>query len=108
VLDSLWYYRRETKADLRRDVTQQRRLHITGWEVNAPLLVGVVLAVALLDPGKPVPGTDWHPWMYLREIVQLCLVAISLWFGSKKVRDANLFTYGAIIEVVTLFVGIFI
>ena len=46
--------------------------------------------------------------MYLREIVQLCLVAISLWFGSQQVRDANLFTYGAIIEVAALFVGIFI
>ena len=49
-----------------------------GWQVNAPLLLGVVLAVALLDPSKPFPGTDWHPWMYLREVVQLCLVGISL------------------------------
>ncbi len=73
-----------------------------------PLLLGVVLAVALLDPGKPFPGTDWHPWMYLREVVQLGLVGISLWFGSREMRDANLFTYGAIIEVAALFVGIFI
>ena len=49
-----------------------------------PLLVGVVLAVALLDPSKPFPGTDWHPWLYLREIVQLGLVAISLWFGDRS------------------------
>ena len=46
--------------------------------------------------------------MYLREVVQLCLVAISLSFGSQQVRDANQFNYGAIIEVAALFIGIFI
>jgi Na+/H+ antiporter NhaD/arsenite permease-like protein len=107
-LDSLWYYRRETKVDIRRDVRNVRRIVISGWKLNAPLLLGVVLAVALLDPSKPFPGTEWHPWLYLREIVQLCLVAMSLGFGSPQVRDANLFTYGAIIEVAALFVGIFI
>src|SRR4051812_41272924 len=46
--------------------------------------------------------------MYFREIAQLCLVGLSLRFGAKHVRDANVFTYGAIIEVAALFVGIFI
>jgi Na+/H+ antiporter NhaD/arsenite permease-like protein len=46
--------------------------------------------------------------MYLREIVQLGLVAISLWWGDYRVRDENHFTFGAIIEVAALFVGIFI
>jgi Na+/H+ antiporter NhaD/arsenite permease-like protein len=108
LLDGLWYYRRESPADLRRDVTELRRLQISGWQVNAPLLVGVVLAVALLDPSKPLPGTDWHPWMYLREVVQLGLVAISLWWGDRRVRDANQFNYDAIVEVAALFSGIFI
>jgi Na+/H+ antiporter NhaD/arsenite permease-like protein len=108
VLDGLWHYPREKLGDLRRDVTQQRRLRISGWQVNAPLLVGVVLAVALLDPSKTVPGTDWHPWMYLREVVQLGLVAISLAWGNQQVRQANQFSYGAIVEVAALFSGIFI
>jgi Na+/H+ antiporter NhaD/arsenite permease-like protein len=108
LLDGLWFHRRESKADVQRDVQRTHRLKIAGWKVNAPLLLGVVLAVALLDPGKPFPGTDWHPWMYLREIVQLCLVGMSLWIGDHKIRDANLFTYGAIIEVAALFVGIFV
>ena len=60
------------------------------------------------DPSKPLPGTDWHPWMYLREMVQLCLVAASLQLGSRRVREENLFNYSAIIEVAALFVGIFI
>jgi Na+/H+ antiporter NhaD/arsenite permease-like protein len=108
LLDSLWFHRREARRDIERDVRIFHRLKIAGWQINAPLLLGVVLAVALLDPSKPIPGTDWHPWLYLREVAQLCLVGLSLWLGSRHVRDANLFTYGAIIEVAALFVGIFI
>ena len=46
--------------------------------------------------------------MYLREIVQLVLVAISLALGDRDVRQANNFNFGAIIEVAALFFGIFI
>jgi Na+/H+ antiporter NhaD/arsenite permease-like protein len=106
--DGLWHYPREKRTDVRRDVTQRRRLVISGWQVNVPLLVGVVFAVAMLDPSKAVPGTNWHPWMYLREIVQLGLVLASLWFGDQRVREANKFNYHAIVEVAALFSGIFI
>jgi Na+/H+ antiporter NhaD/arsenite permease-like protein len=108
LLDTLWYYRRETIADIKRDVERQRGLQFSGWQVNAPLLLSVVLAVGLLDPSRPVPGTAWHPWLYLREVVQLGLVAISLSLGNKQVRYANRFNYDAIIEVAAIFTGIFI
>jgi Na+/H+ antiporter NhaD/arsenite permease-like protein len=108
VLDRFWYYPHEAAADIRRDVTQQRQLQFSGWQLNAPLLAGVVLAVAILDPSKTLPGTNWHPWMYLREVVQLGLVAASLWLGSQKLREANQFNYHAIVEVAALFSGIFI
>ncbi|MCG8448051.1 MAG: sodium:proton antiporter, partial [Pirellulales bacterium] len=72
------------------------------------LLLGVVLAVALLDPNKAVPGTHWHAWMYLREVVQLSLVAVALYFGCKAIRAQNNFNYHAIVEVAALFFGIFI
>jgi len=108
LLDTMWHYPSETRADIQRDVTQRRRLKISGWQVNVPLLIGVVLAVALLDPSKKLPGTDWHPWIYLREIVQLALVFMSLWFGDEQVRHANRFNYHAIVEVAALFSGIFI
>jgi Na+/H+ antiporter NhaD/arsenite permease-like protein len=71
-------------------------------------LCGVVLSVALLDPGKAVPGTGWHPWAYLREAVQLGLVALSLRIGGGRTRRANRFDYAAIVEVAVLFLGIFI
>lgn len=106
--DQFIFYPRETKKDIQRDVKQTRRLKISGLALNGPLLLGVVFAVALLDPNKAIPGTDWHAWMFLREIVQLALVAAALYFGSRKLREKNQFNYHAIIEVAALFLGIFI
>jgi Na+/H+ antiporter NhaD/arsenite permease-like protein len=108
LLDTSWFHRREPAASLKRDIRQRRPLQISGWQLNAPLLLGVVLAVAFLDPTKAVPGTVWHSWIYLREVVQLGLVAISIGFGSHQIRVANRFNYGAIIEVAAVFSGIFI
>lgn len=108
VWDRFWFYPREQSRDLARDETEVRRLQLLGLWPNVPLLVGVVLGVALLDPSKTFPGTDWHPWLYLREVFQLGLVAFSLILGSDTVRRANGFNYHAIIEVAALFFGIFI
>jgi Na+/H+ antiporter NhaD/arsenite permease-like protein len=107
-VDQLYYYPHEELRDIQRDAMQIRRLRFRGLALNAPLLTGVVLAVALLDPSKTLPGTSWHPWMYLREVVQLGLVATSLWWGSEEIRNANSFNYHAILEVAALFFGIFI
>ena len=108
VFDHFFCYPHEKKADIVADETQVRRLKFSGIWPNALLLVGIILSVALLDPGKPLPGTDWHPWFYLREMVQLALVGISLLTGPATVRDANNFDYLAIVEVAALFIGIFI
>ncbi len=106
--DTLIAYPKESRSDIKRDETQVRGLKFEGLWPNVPLLVGVVLAAALLSPTKPFPGTEWYPWLFLREAVQLGLVAISLGLGSQRVRDENSFNYGAIIEVAALFIGIFI
>ncbi len=106
--DRYWCYPREKAADIARDETRRHRLRFSGVWPNALLLLGVILSVGLLDPGKAVPGTDWHPWMYLREMVQLALVGLSLAVGAGHARRANRFNYAAIIEVAVLFFGIFI
>ena len=108
VVDKFYFYRKETLTDLLHDETETRPLQVRGLLPNALLLVGVILSVALLDPNKALPGTNWYPYVYLREIVQLTLVGLSLWLGSKAVRTENRFNYHAIIEVAALFVGIFI
>jgi Na+/H+ antiporter NhaD/arsenite permease-like protein len=106
--DTLWYYRKENPLNKLADLENTPQLKITGYMLNVPLLIGVVAAVAFLDPGKTVPGTNWHPWFYLREAVQLGLAAVSLLFGSLKVRKENTFNFLAIGEVAALFFGIFI
>ncbi len=108
LLDRLRFYRKEEIRDVRTDETRVHRLRFGGIWPNVPLLLGVVLAVALLDPSKPVPGTSWHAWLYLREVVLLSLVGVSLAVGPESVRQGNHFNYGAIIEVAALFVGIFL
>jgi Na+/H+ antiporter NhaD/arsenite permease-like protein len=107
-IDSFWHYPKETPLDIAVDETRTARLRIVGLWPNALLLLGVVLAVALLDPQKYVPGTHFRPWMYLREAVQLALVGLSLVLGSREIRRANGFNYHAIVEVAALFFGIFI
>ncbi|HUY88212.1 MAG TPA: sodium:proton antiporter, partial [Pirellulales bacterium] len=101
-------YPREQLRDRLVDETRRRPLRFYGLWPNALLLLGVVLSVALLDTSKTIPGTDWHPWLYLRECVLLGLVAASLALGKQSVREANRFNYVAIVEVAALFVGIFI
>jgi len=108
VWDVLYCYPREAPRDIARDETRVHRLRFGGLWPNVPLLLGVIFGVALLDPSKPFPGTDWHPWLYLREMIQLVCVALSLTFGSSAVRRANRFNYAAIVEVAVLFLGIFI
>jgi Na+/H+ antiporter NhaD/arsenite permease-like protein len=108
LMDQFYHRPRETFRDIERDISQVRGLKISGLGVNGLLLLGIVLAVATLDPSKAFPGSTWHPWMYFREAIQLGLVACSLAFGPRQPRWANRFNYDAIVEVSALFVGIFI
>ncbi len=108
IWDHYLAYPKESPRDIALDERRVRGLRFSGLWPNVPLLLGVVLCVGLLDPGKPLPGTDWHPPFYLREVVQLSLVGLSLLLGSNAIRHANKFNYHAIIEVAALFLGIFI
>jgi Na+/H+ antiporter NhaD/arsenite permease-like protein len=108
IWDLFWFYPRETVSDIARDEREVQPMRFRGIWPNAFLLLGLVLAVALLDPGKPLLGTQWHPWVYLREAVQLGLVALSLAWSLPAIRRDNNFNYGAILEVAALFLGIFI
>ena len=108
IWDRFFCYPREASHDLVRDEYEKQKIRIRGWVLGVPLLIGVVLCVALLDPSKPLPGTDWHAPLYLREISQLLLVGLSLLFGRRAIRQDNQFSYHAIVEVAALFFGIFI
>ena len=105
--DRFAYYRHESVRDIQRDESEVRSLRFRGLWPNSVLLLGVIFSAAFLDPGKALPGTAWNPWVYLREMVLLGLVVVSLWSGQAVRRD-NDFNYGAILEVAVLFLGIFI
>ncbi len=102
-----WAYKHEPEPAIRLDDTQRQPMRIAGL-INIVWLLGVVAAVATLDPAKPFPGTQWHAWPYFREIVQLAMVGLSLLTTSKALRVENQFNYVAIGEVACLFIGIFI
>lgn len=108
LMDHFFYYPHEARSDIALDEVRVRPLRTSGTWPNVLLLAGIVFSVALLDPAQPLPFTAWHPWFYLREMVQLALVAISLLTGPSVVRDANNFDYVAIVEVAVLFIGIFV
>jgi len=100
-------YAQERQADLARDAAGVKPVSIVGL-INILWLLGVVGAVITLDPQKQFPGTSWSPPPYLREGVQLAMVAISLLTTRAGLRKENQFTFAAIGEVACLFIGIFI
>ncbi|MBX7167865.1 MAG: sodium:proton antiporter [Pirellulales bacterium] len=106
--DTWFAYPRETLGNIARDERVLVPFRAQGLALNACLLVGVVLAAALLSPGKPLPGTSWEPWLYLREVVMLLLIAASLALGPREARAGNEFSFAPIVEVAVLFLGIFL
>lgn len=100
-------YRHEVKRDIDRDETQRTPLRLSGG-LNIVWLIGVVLCVGLVKPGEALPGTSITAFPFLRELMMLALVGLSLGLTHPKVRVDNRFNYTAILEVAALFVGIFI
>ncbi len=101
-----YFYRKEAIRDLILDETTRLPLRLEG-AMNFALLLGVVLAVALLVPGKRYGGFA-VPDLYLREIALLAFSGLSMLITSRKIRMENHFNFGAIAEVSALFIGIFI
>ncbi len=106
-VDSYYYYQKESLSALKRDVEEIRPIQITGT-VNFALLLGVVLSVAFLNE-QYIPLFKQNEYAkFLREVVILVLLGLSLWLTKKEVREANKFSWHPIEEVAYLFLGIFI
>jgi len=100
-------YRKETPRDIVRDETQKRPLRLSG-SMNFAWLLGVVFCVALVKPGEEFLGLGFRSFPFMRELLMLALVGLSLKTTGKGIREANQFNYHAILEVGALFIGIFI
>lgn len=105
-----YYYKQEHWTALSADAREHVKLSVHG-KINLIYLLGVILSVAFINEGTiPAMGAeDAHLWLkYLREIVLLSLTGLSLYTTPKRVRyGENHFTWGPIIEVAVLFLGIF-
>ena len=101
-------YRKETKRAIARDEREVQKLRMSG-SINLLFLLGVILSVAFLIPGKPLFGMeDIIVPHFFREFVQGIFIVLSLKFTPIRIREANRFNYMAIGEVAALFIGIFI
>ena len=108
IVDTMMY-KKEDAADIARDNNEKTSVKITG-NINFLYLIGVVCAVAFINPGTIPAMGDHHAPIYvrlLREIVLVILILAS-WFTTKQqIRKDNNYSWGPIIEVAVLFVGIF-
>ena len=109
ILDSYHYKKEGIKPPDEDEVKEP--LKIEG-KLNFLLLGGVVLAVlmsGLLDLGNiNTFGVHRSVQDWLRDIILVVIGAISLKITAKSVREGNAFSWGPIIEVAYLFIGIFI
>ena len=106
-----YYYKKEHWTALSADVREHQPLSLHG-KTNLIYLLGVILAVAFVHAGTiPEMAEEGASlWLkYLREIILLLLIAMSLFTTKRNVRyDLNKYSWGPIIEVAVLFLGIFL
>lgn len=104
-----YLYKKEHWTALSADAREVEPIRIHG-KINFIYLIGIILSVAFIN-GSYIPemnNADAHLWIkYLREIVLASIIGLSLYTTKKEVRTANKFSWGPILEVAVLFLGIF-
>jgi Na+/H+ antiporter NhaD/arsenite permease-like protein len=106
IVDS-FYYKKEPVAAVQKDKANIRPIKLEG-KLNFVWLIGVVLAVAFLNP-QYLPFIEQNEYFkFIREFAILGMAVLSLLFTTKLVRTSNNFTWEPIKEVAYLFFGIFI
>lgn len=108
IFDS-YYYKKEDWTNLSADSREVQPIRITGT-INFIYLAGIIASVAFINPGYiPQMGEEHAPmWLkLLREIVLVSIIFLSMYTTKKKTREDNHFSWGPIIEVAVVFLGIF-
>lgn len=102
-----YHYSKEPAENITFDKSNLKPIRLKGT-FNFIFLAGVVLSVAFLNK-QYIPVIEHnHYLVFIREAAILLMAGLSLYFTSSKLRSDNKFTYGPIIEVAYLFLGIFI
>ncbi len=102
-----YYYAKESPESIKFDVQNIRPIKITG-NINFVILVGVILAVAFINPQTLEFMKSNRSYAFLREFVLILLAVLSLILTKKSIRKNNQFNWEPIMEVAFLFIGIFI
>jgi Na+/H+ antiporter NhaD/arsenite permease-like protein len=104
------YFRREAD-EIREETGQVEPLRIQGG-VNIPLLMLVVLVVLMEGVWHPGAVTFLKQELAIEVVIGdallLAIAAYSIWATPAMVRNANGFTWGAMIEVAKVFAAIFV
>lgn len=101
------FWKKETDDVKQREQTLIKPIKIEG-KFNFVWLLGVVLAVAFINPNTMDFLKQNHYYSFLREGVIILMAYASMKFTPRMTRVSNSFTWEPIVEVAYLFLGIFI
>ncbi len=101
-----YYHKKEPVVNIVKDHANIEPISMKGT-FNFIFLLGVVFSVAFLNENYIHAIHDNHYIGFIREAAMLSFAGLSLYFTQKQLRIDNKFTWGPIIEVAFLFVGIF-
>ncbi len=100
-------WKKESEEAKAFDRTNIEPITISG-KINFIYLIGIVLAVAFINPGTFDFIKSGHPTSYLRDGFMVLMAILSLATTKQVVRAKNQFNWEPIGEVTFLFIGIFI
>ncbi len=111
-LDFYYYHHRGEEKPPRMDPTPESRIRIDG-PINLLLLGGIVGAVLLSGFWRPntkfmLLGSEMELQNVVRDVLIVAIALLSLKITPKAARQGNEFSWGPIVEVAKLFVGIFL
>ena len=102
-----YYYKKEPIERIIADKKHIEKMNISGV-YNFIFLFGVVISVAFINENYIPLIYENHNFAFLREAAMLLFAGLSIVLTPKLLRIENKFTWGPIIEVAFLFLGIFI
>ena len=102
-----WMIRHENPEALRKETKSTHRIHISGL-INLFWLGGILASVIVLVPGRLFPGTSQEIPTFAREVAMCLCGGLSLITTPRGLRAINKFSWGPILEVAALFIGIFV
>lgn len=103
-----YYYKKEAKKSIAKDKANVQPISIKG-KINFLFLLGVIFSVAFLNEQFIPTIKENQYFSFVREVAIALFAVLSLSLTSKKLRfDDNKFTWGPIVEVACLFLGIFV